>query len=93
VPADWNGQNEQKVIESLLEQFKKETDLRLNSIERIARSMARQAAIKRGTPLNIVAMRELIDRLFACSMPFVSPTGRKCFITYDLETLNKQFEP
>jgi DNA mismatch repair protein MutL len=92
VPADWNGQNEQKVIEHLIEQFKKETDLRLNSTERIARSMARQAAIKRGTPLNIVEMRELIDRLFACSMPFVSPAGRKCFITYDLETLNKQFE-
>jgi DNA mismatch repair protein MutL len=91
VPADWNGQNEQKVIESLLEQFKKETDLRLNSTERIARSMARQAAIKRGTPLTIVEMRELIDRLFACSMPFKSPTGRNCFITYDLETLNKQF--
>jgi DNA mismatch repair protein MutL len=91
VPADWNGQNEQKVLESLLEQFKKETDLRLNSTERIARSMARQAAIKRGTPLTIVEMRELIDRLFACSMPFKSPTGRNCFITYDLETLNKQF--
>ncbi len=92
VPADWNGQNEQKVIESLLEQFKRETDLRLNATERIARSMARQSAIKRGTFLSIVEMRELIDRLFACSMPFKSPTGRNCFVTYDLETINKQFE-
>jgi hypothetical protein len=27
----------------------------------------------------------------ACAVPFSSPSGRKCFITFDLEELQKRF--
>ena len=92
LPSDWiHNKDEQKVIEALLEQYKAEVDFQLNISERIARSMARSASVKRGTPLNIREMHELIDQLFACAMPFKSPTGRNCFISYDLEELQKQF--
>ena len=92
LPADWQGEkDEQKVIEQLLEQYKIEVNMKLDIDERIAASMARSAAIKRGTPLSIREMQELIDQLFACSMPFKSPSGRSCFITYDLEALHQQF--
>ena len=92
LPSDWTqGKDEQKVIESLLEQYKSEIDFQLDISERIARSLARSAAIKRGTPLSIRETQELIDQLFACSMPFKSPTGRNCFISFDLEDLQKQF--
>ena len=63
----------------------------LNNVERIAASMARSAATRRGTPLSIREMTELIDQLFACAMPFKSPNGRNCFISYSLEELTKQF--
>jgi DNA mismatch repair protein MutL len=36
-------------------------------------------------------MQELVDQLFACAMPFKSPTGRSCFLTYNLEELQKEF--
>lgn len=92
LPSDWTAyKDEQKVIESLLEQYKTEVDFQLNISERIARSMARSASIKKGTPLSIREMQELIDQLFACAMPFKSPNGRNCFISYDLEELQKQF--
>lgn len=92
LPSDWtHNKDEQKVIESLLEQYKSEVDFQLNISERIARSMARSASVKRGTSLSIREMQELIDQLFACSMPFKSPNGRNCFISYDLEELQKQF--
>ncbi len=92
LPSDWtHNKDEQKVIESLLEQYKAEIDFHLNISERIARSMARSAALKRNTPLSIREMHELIDQLFACAMPFKSPSGRNCFISYDLEELQKQF--
>ena len=92
LPSDWSrGKDEQKVIENLLEQFKSEIDVQLDISDRIARSMARSAAVKRGTPLSIREMQELIDQLFACAMPFKSPTGRNCFISFDLEDLQKQF--
>jgi DNA mismatch repair protein MutL len=92
LPNDWQGEkDEQKAIERLLEQYKIEVNMKLDIDERIAASMARSSAIKRGTPLSIREMHELIDQLFACSMPFKSPSGRNCFITFDLDALHQQF--
>lgn len=92
LPSDWRGtRDEQKILENLLEQYKNEIDMSLNNAERIAASMARSAATRRGTPLSIREMTELIDQLFACAMPFKSPNGRNCFISYSLEDLTKQF--
>ncbi len=93
VPANLKGgKDEQKLIEGLLEQYKLNTELKLGAKENIARSMARSAAIKRGQSLTIIEMKELIDQLFGCEVPFKSPTGRSCFLTYDLEELEKKFK-
>lgn len=93
LPAELAGkQSERSVLESLLEQHKIGLELQLNTRESLARSMARSAAIKRGQLLNEVEMQALIDQLFACAMPFRSPFGKKCFVTYELEDLQKQFE-
>jgi DNA mismatch repair protein MutL len=92
LPSDWRGsRDEQRILENLLEQYKNEIDMSLNNAERIAASMARSAATRRGTPLSIREMTELIDQLFACAMPFKSPNGRNCFISYSIEDLTKQF--
>lgn len=93
VPANLKaGQDEQKIIETLLEQYKRNTELKLGITENIARSMARSAAIKRGQSMTTSEMKELIDKLFACSIPFKSPSGKSCFLSYDLEELEKQFK-
>ncbi|HFC00384.1 MAG TPA: DNA mismatch repair protein MutL, partial [Phaeodactylibacter sp.] len=92
VPADLKStQDEQKIIEQLLEQYKSNQDLDLNISENMARSMARSAAIKKGQSLTQEEMRELVDQLFACQMPFTSPTGKKCFVTFEMEELAKKF--
>jgi DNA mismatch repair protein MutL len=92
IPADLpSGQEEQQIIETLLEQYKNNMVLKLDSHENIARSMARSASIKRGQSLTQQEMQELIDKLFACTIPYKSPTGHNCFITFDLENLEKQF--
>lgn len=93
LPAELAGkQSERSILESLLEQHKIGLELQLNTRESLARSMARSAAIKRGQLLNDMEMQALIDQLFACAMPFRSPFGKKCFVTYELEDLQKQFE-
>ncbi len=92
MPADWRGTtDEQKLVETLLEQYQSNVDLDLGINEKIARSMARSGAIKKGQSLTIPEMKELIDQLFACETPFKSPFGRNCFITYDLDELDKSF--
>lgn len=93
IPADLGvNYNEATLIETLLEQFKNNLDLKLNTKENIAASMAKSGAIRKGQVLTAIEMRSLIDRLFACELPFRSPGGRSCFITYELEELTKQFE-
>ena len=85
-----SGQDAQAIIESLLEQFKENTDLKLQLRDNLARSMARGAATKRGQQLSIPEMQSLIDQLFACSIPFQSPSGRQCFLTFTLEDIEKK---
>ncbi len=84
-------QDEQLLVEGLLSQYKENLELRLDAKEKIAAAMARSTAVRRGQRLTVVEMQELIDQLFACDNPYRSPSGRACFITYDLEDLAKQF--
>jgi DNA mismatch repair protein MutL len=93
VPADMKaGVNEQKIIETLLEQYKANVDLKLDIRENIARSMARSSAIKRGQTMTIAEMQELVDKLFGCAVHSKSPSGRSCFLEYDLGELERQFK-
>lgn len=93
VPAELTGkQDEQQVMESLLEQYKSNQELNLGTHENIARAMARSAAIKRGRVLDAKEMQTLVDQLFGCQVPYLSPSGKRCFITMELEELAKRFE-
>jgi DNA mismatch repair protein MutL len=93
-PADMNtAQQEEALLEKLLNQYKDNLELELGIQDNLARSMARSASLRRGQPLSIREMQDLIDQLFACSIPYQSPSGRNCFLTFDLEDLNKKFNP
>ena len=93
IPADLAGAVEEtKLIEQLLHQYRENLNLELNIKENIARSLARSAAVKKGQLLDTAEMQMLIDKLFACSMPFKSPSGKNCFITFELDELEKQFQ-
>ncbi|MCB0625647.1 MAG: DNA mismatch repair endonuclease MutL [Saprospiraceae bacterium] len=92
IPAEINAaQDEQRIVETLLEQFKINTELHLDLQENLARAMAKSAAIRRGQSLSVPEMQELIDKLFACEVPFKSPGGRQCFLTFELTELDRKF--
>jgi len=93
VPAELVGNaNEANLIDTLLEQYRQNLELRLPVRDNIARAMARSAAIKRGQNLAPEEMQSLIDRLFACELPYKSPAGRNCFLTFELDDLQKRFD-
>ncbi|MBN8679940.1 MAG: DNA mismatch repair endonuclease MutL [Chitinophagales bacterium] len=85
------GISEEALLQKVLGQYKDNLELQLGARDNLARSMARNASLRKGQPLSVPEMQDLIDRLFACAVPFNSPSGRKCFIQYDLEELQKQF--
>ena len=91
-PAEIAGQkNERQILESLLQQFRDDVDLSSRGHERLARTLARGAAIRRGQPLDVAEMRSLINRLFACEQPQLAPNGDKCFIKYELSEVERLF--
>lgn len=93
LPAEIAGkQNEEKVIDSLIEQYRFNQEMKLDARENIARAMAKSAAIKAGQTLSVAEMENLINRLFACQVPFSSPSGRHCFLTFELDELDQRFE-
>ncbi len=90
-PADLSGISEETLLEKVLAQYKDNLELELGIQDNLARAMARNAAVRRGQSLTVAEMQDLTDRLFACALPFSSPSGRSCFISFDLEDLQKRF--
>ena len=84
--------NVEELIQILVEQQRENKTLNSEIKTTVAGSLARSTAIKRGTKLEDSEVKMLIDQLFACEMPYANPWGKKCFITYDLDDLRKEFE-
>ena len=57
----------------------------------IAKSMARSLAVKTGTVLTIKEQENLVNGLFACKEPNVSPFHKPTFITMRVEDIDKKF--
>ena len=92
LPAELKSTDTKGTLENLLEQFKiNKSELKLETRENLAISMARSASIKVGQQLSIEEMSSLIDQLFACEMPHSLPNGKPTTITLNLNDLNKQF--
>lgn len=91
LPMGLENQSPEQLLEGLIQQYQQNTELQLGIDRNIARSMATAASIKRGQSLDNKEMQELIDQLFACTVPYKSPNGRKCFITMELDDLFKRF--
>ncbi len=81
----------EQVIDGLVSQFVMHLEFELGTEDNLARSMAISSGIKRGKKLEKAEMSTLIDLLFACRMPEKSPTGRKCFIIFELEDIAWRF--
>ena len=92
IPAGLAGSHDAtRLMEKLIDQYVSNMEFQLGIEENLARSLAVSAAIKRGKPMEVEEMKLLIDQLFACEVPYKSPTGRRCIVTMDLDTILKQF--
>lgn len=92
IPAEIAGQkNEKEILENLLQQYRDNVDMSNTGHERLARALARGAAIRRGHQLDVAEMRSLINQLFACGQPQLAPNGDKTFVKYELPDIERLF--
>jgi len=91
-PADTAQGNEKAAIESILEQFKHfSSELKFSRREKLIRSMAWQQSVKPGAALGEKEMRTLVDELFACGQPNITPGGNPTYIEFRKEYVEKLF--
>ncbi len=56
----------------------------------VAKSMAKSIAIKSGKSLSALEQEDIVNRLFACKDPTVSPINKPIFITYSTSDFDKK---
>ena len=91
-PADIQSRNERSVLEKILEQYKHFTsELKLTKREMLLRTVSWQQAIKAGASLTEEEMQSLVQELFNCQQPNITPSGRPSYVEFRREQLEKMF--
>ncbi|WP_396138059.1 DNA mismatch repair endonuclease MutL [Flavobacterium sp.] len=80
------------VLEELISNLQNEVpESSFSQSDTIAKSMAKSLAVKTGTYLTKKEQENLVNSLFACKEPNVSPFQKPTFITLTVEDLDKRF--
>jgi len=80
------------LLSQLVRDIKEEVpDSGFSQNDMLAKSMAASMAIKTGVSLNREEREHLINQLFACKEPSVSPRNKLIFTTMDVSDLDKKF--
>lgn len=80
------------ILEQLISDVENEVpDSNFSATDLLAKSMAKSLAIKTGQSLQKDEQEHLVNKLFACKEPNVSPTNRTTFVTMSVDELDKKF--
>lgn len=91
-PADVLQGNEKNAIENLLEQFKHfSSDMKFSKREKLTRLLAWQHAIRPGTALTEREMKTLVEELFNCEQPNITPGSKPTYIEFKKDYLETLF--
>ena len=92
IPVNVTESEISKLLEQLLSDLQDGVpDSSFSQNDTIAKSMAKSLAVKTGNYLTQSAQESLINNLFACKEPNVSPFQKPTFITMRVEDLDKKF--
>ncbi|MDE0534943.1 DNA mismatch repair endonuclease MutL [Tenacibaculum sp. L6] len=80
------------ILEQLLDDIKLEVpDTSFSHFDVMAKSFAKSLAIKTGTSLNMKEQENLVNNLFSCKEPTISPFGKPTFKTLSLNEIDAVF--
>ncbi|NUN09362.1 MAG: DNA mismatch repair endonuclease MutL [Ignavibacteriaceae bacterium] len=93
IPADVKMGDEEKIILEIIEEYlinQREKNI-LEDQDNLAKSYSCKTAIRTGDRLSEDEMHNLIDRLFATSMPYVCPHGRPIVAKLTIDEFDRRF--
>jgi len=91
IPQEMHKERDiKKTLEEIIEDLT--TDKDVDTPEQVlARTMAKQMSISRNKSLSIEEMQNLVDRLFACEHPYLSPSNKSVISTFTMEEIAQRF--
>lgn len=90
IPAAIEDSKASIIIHDLLSSMSNETEENGLHANLVAKSMAKSIAIKSGKSLTSQEQEDIVNRLFACKEPTVSPINKPIFITYSTNDFDKK---
>ncbi|PKA83797.1 DNA mismatch repair protein MutL [Ulvibacter sp. MAR_2010_11] len=92
IPVSIIESKAESVLEQLINDIKEEVpDAGYSQNDLLAKSMAKSMAVKTGTALNRAEQEHLVNQLFACKEPSVSPNNKPILVTFDVTDFDKKF--
>ncbi len=92
IPVHLTESNAQEVLGTVLSDFQQQVhEEGFNQVDALAKSMARSVSIKSGQPLGMEKQEGLLNDLFACKEPSLSPFHKPTFVTIDVGELDQKF--
>ena len=80
-------------MEKLISDVQNEVpDSSFSQSDMLAKSLSKSLAVKNGKRLTIPEQENLVNSLFACKEPNVTPQGQVTFITMNVDDIDKKFK-
>ncbi|WP_223034044.1 DNA mismatch repair endonuclease MutL [Hanstruepera marina] len=92
IPVNVPAQEVSIILERLISDIQNEVpDTNFSATDLLAKSMSKSLAIKAGQQLTRTEQEHLVNSLFGCKEPNMSPTNKPTFITMDMNELENKF--
>ena len=92
LPASIEESNLELIIRQLLDNISNEIpDDNFSQTDMISKSLAKSMSIKNGQKLNSIEMEYIVNGLFACKEPNISPFNKRTYITLTSQDLDNKF--
>jgi len=92
IPTSISESQITSILEQLLDDLKEEIpNTEFNHFDGMAKSFANSLAIKTGTVLSLAEQENIVNNLFSCKEPNVSPFGKAIFKTLNLNEIDAIF--
>lgn len=92
IPSNISESELQIIIEQMLNDFQGEIpDTGFSQTDVLVKSLAKSMAIRTGKKLEVAEQEALVNNLFACKEPMISPFQKTIFITLSVDDLDKKF--
>jgi len=91
IPSQIKETELQFILEELIAvQHEDLPEANFSPVDKIAKALAKSAAIKTGTTLTKKEQEELVNSLFTCKEPNTSPFGQACYTTITINEIDKR---